>query len=225
MIDEIQKIGLLYCACMDQVAAHLDALNESLEEAKSNPNHSENWKNAEFSYLQVRKCVEYSAVALLAAHSEYDQETIAMLQTDWKADRIFHALSQLNPHGFPTAGAFQINGLGQGQHHIAAPRFTLSRSQMKKIYDGTGAHLHAPKLADIINNTIRPHSFAKLHEWRDKILLTLQTHTVKLPHKGLVMLVWLREANTGHSKVVFGKADGQFVIGDDPNVFNAEGEQ
>jgi hypothetical protein len=214
----VKQVGEIYRSIMNVVSDRLDAIAEALAEVDANPNHPNNWRNAEFCYLQIRKCIEYVALALLAAHrgNEYECEKLG---NEYKADVIFHDLSKLNAHGFPQGIDIQYNNGGDGQHHIDH-RATLSKRRMKRIYDGCAAHLHSGKLEDIINQTVPPYDLPRVATWRDELLTLLSHHQVMLPHVGLAMLVWLKEPETGYSRVFFVKADGPLQVEGDPAVYN-----
>jgi hypothetical protein len=214
----IDHLGQIYCGIMNAVADRLDAIGEAIAEIEANPDRPENWRNAEFSYLQVRKCVEYIALAVLAAHrvNEYECEK---LENEYKADVIFRDLGKLNPHGFPKGVHVALNAQEVGNHHVAQCP-TLSKRRLKRIYDACAVHLHSGRLADIINQNIPPYDFPRVMAWCDEIESLLAQHQVSLPHVGLVMLVWLREQESGRARVVFGQADGPFQIEGDPTIFN-----
>lgn len=217
----IQRAGEIYAGIMDVVAGRLDAITEALAEVEANPDHPNSWRNAEFCYLQIRKCVEYVALALLAAHRASDYEC-EKPENDYKADVIFNDLGKLNPHGFPKAIRFGLNAQEPGQHHVEqAP--TLSKRRMKRIYDGCAKHLHSGTLADIVNQTVPPYDLPRVVGWRDELLSLLGEHQVMLPDVGRVMIVWLREPESGHSRVVLGEAEGPFVIEGDPTIYNDVG--
>lgn len=214
----IERLGEIYCGIMNVVADRLEAIAESAAEVEANPDHSNNWRNAEFCYLQIRKCVEYVALALLAAHraNEYECES---LENAYKADVIFNDLGRLNPHGFPKSVQIERNGEGQGQHHVVEDP-TLSKRRMKRIYDGCAAHLHSGTLANILGETVPPYDLPRVLAWREELISLLSQHQVILPHVGLVMIVWLKELESGRSRAVFGQAEGPFQIEGYPSIYN-----
>jgi hypothetical protein len=216
--DQLVRLGGIYCGIMDTVADRLNSITEAIAEVEANPHHVNSWRNAEFCYLQVRKCVEYVALALLAAHrtSEYECEKLGNI---YKADVIFNDLGKLNPHGFPKAIQIEVNNQEPGQHHVnQCP--TLSKRRMKRIYDSCAVHLHSGKLEDIINQTVPPYDLPRIVGWRDELETLLSQHRVMLPHVGLVMIVWLKEPVSGSSRVDFAQAEGPFIIEGDAAVYN-----
>lgn len=214
----VARVGPIYSGIMGVVSDRLDSIAESLAEVGANPNHPNNWRNADFCYLQIRKCVEYVALALLAAHRANDYEC-EKLENAYKADVIFHDLEKLNPHGFPKSFKIDADDPEPGQHHVSqAP--TLSKRRMKRIYDDCAVHLHSGRLGDIINNTVPPYDLIRVAEWQRELVSMLGQHHVILPHVGLVMLVWMKDPVSGAPKVVFCKADGAFRIDGDAAVYN-----
>ncbi len=220
---EIERLVALYKGIMDVVALRLDAISDAVAEVEANPNHPNNWRNAEFCYLQIRKCVEYIALALLAAHRAGDYEC-EKLENAYKADVIFNDLANLNPHGFPKAIEIAFNVAGPGQHHIDQD-LVLSKRRMKRIYDDCAVHLHSGTLANIIDQTVPPYDLPRIVGWHDELLSLLGQHQVMLPHVGRVMIVWLREPESGHSRVVVGQADGPFIIEGDAAIYHDNGGQ
>jgi hypothetical protein len=216
--SNIEHLGAIYCGIMDNVAHRLDSIAEAISEVEANPNHPNNWRNAEFCYLQIRKCVEYIALALLAAHRATDYEC-EKLENAYKADSIFHDLGKLNQHGFPKATKMELNNQGPGQHRIDQYP-TLSMRRMKRIYDDCAVHLHAGTLTNIIKQTVPPYDLPRVVAWRDELVSLLGQHQVILPHVGLVMIVWLKEPASGSSKVIFAHAEGPFQIEGDATIFN-----
>jgi hypothetical protein len=216
----IEQLGAIYCGIMNNVADRLDSIAEAIAEIDANPNHPNNWRKAEFCYLQVRKCVEYVALALLAAHRANDYEC-EKLENAYKADAIFNDLGKLNPHGFPKAIQIELNKQGPGHHHIAQ-RPTLSKRRMKRIYESCAVHLHAGTLSNIVNQSVPPYDLPRVVAWRDELMSMLDQHQVILPHVGLVMVVRLREPDSGCSKVVIGQAEGPLRIAGDVDVYNDE---
>jgi hypothetical protein len=214
----MEHLGGIYCGIMDVVAHRLDAIAEAIAEVEADPNHPNSWRNAEFCYLQIRKCVEYVALALLAAHRATDYEC-EKIENAYKADVIFNDLGKLNPHGFPNAIQIELNNQEPGQHHIVQDP-VLSKRRMKRIYDGCAVHLHSGTLANIINQTVPPYDLPRVVGWRDELVSLLSQHQVMLPHVGLVMIVWLKDPDSGSSKVVFGQAEGPFLIEGDATVYN-----
>lgn len=217
--SSIERLGAVYCGIMDVVADRLDAIAEAVAYVEANPNERNNWRSAELCYLQVRKCVEYVALALLAAHQLSDYEC-EKLENHYKADVIFHDLGKLNEHGFPRAVEFDGASQESGDHHFVYAR-TLSKRRLKRIYDDCAVHLHAGTLANIIDQTVPPYDLPRVMAWRGELLSLLSQHQVMLPHMGLLMIVWLKDPVLGRSKVVFARAErGPFQIEGDLTIYN-----
>jgi hypothetical protein len=216
--QEFDRLAEIYRGIMDVVADRLDAISESISEFNANPEHPHGWKNAEFCYLQVRKCVEYVALAVLIAHraGEYECERLG---DNYKADVIFNELTKLNQHGFPQPIELEHDE-PEGNHQKVVQLCRFTKKRMKKIYDDCAVHLHAGRLDNLVNQKIPPYDFNKLSEWRNEIFSLLRIHKIMLPRFGLVWLVWLREAGPGTAKVLIGKAEGPFKIDGDETIYN-----
>lgn len=218
--EGINQILSVYCPIMDNIAERLDAVAESIAEVAANPDHRNNWRNAEFCYLQIRKCTELVAIALVLAHRLYESDETIELEQDWKADRILTALTKLNPYGFPFPQTLVVDHSEEGLRHFENDDRVISVRQMKRIFDFSAGALHAGRLGDIMNQTQQPNDFQKLSELRERFVATLGSHRVMLPEAGLVLCCTLRDSTTGKANAFAGKADGPFVIGDDPVVYN-----
>jgi hypothetical protein len=216
--SNLKHLDAVYCSIMNTVADRLDSIAEALAEVSANPDHPNNWRNAEFCYLQARKCVEYVALAILAAHRANDYEC-EKLENEYKADVIFSDLGKLNPHGFPRATQIKHSGEENVDYHIVQDSI-LSKRRMKRIYDACAVHLHSGKLSNILNQTIPAYNLVRVSAWREELATLLERHSVVLPHMGLVMIIWLRAPDTGRSKVVFVQADGPFKIEGDTAIYN-----
>jgi hypothetical protein len=214
----VDRLGAIYCGIMDSVAVRLSAIADALTEVHGDAGNQRNWERCEFCYLQVRKTIEYIALALLSAHKvgRYDCEA---LENHYKADVIFHDLGKLNPHGFPTAVQVEPAIEDGGAHHIAEVP-SLSKRRMKRIYDDCAVHLHSGTLDSILRQEIPPYDLDRVAAWRTEIETLLIQHRVVLPHRGLVMLVTLRDAQTGRAQVTFLQADGPFQVQGDPAIYN-----
>lgn len=217
---EINQILRVYCSIMDNIADRLDAVAESFAEVDANPGHPNNWKNAEFCYLQIRKCTELVAIALVLMHRLYESDETIKLEQDWKADRILTALAKLNPYCFPFPQTLVIDHSEEGLHHAENDDRVISVRQMKRIFDFSAGPLHAGQLSDVMNQTLQPYDFPKLIELRERFVATLGSHRVMLPEAGLVLCCTLRDLTTGKAHAFLGRAEGPFVIGDDPVVYN-----
>lgn len=218
--SELQEIGGHYTAIMNTVAQRLEAIGPLVDEVSANDGHPNNWQNAELCYLTIRKCVELIAIAIVLVHKLYRTDETLALEQDWKADRIFTALSKLNPYSFPHPANIVINADG-GPHSVEDNEILISVRQMKRIYESCATHLHAGKLSDILNGSLPPYDLPQIIGWRDRLVDTLREHRIIFPHIGMVLLCTLRDPSLGHASIIWGQADGPFVISNDPNIYNS----
>jgi hypothetical protein len=216
--EALARIGSLYCGIMDEVAKRLDAIGRAVAEVEADPEKRDAWEKCEFAYLQIRKSVEYVALALLAVHQEHEYES-GNLENEYKADVIFHDLRKLNPHGFPRALQLPEAQEIDGEHHLE-PIPTLSKRRIKKIYDDCAVHLHSGTLGTILRQEVPPYDLVRVAGWRNELESLLSQHLIFLPHVGLAMLAHLRDEQTGKARVVFGQADGPLQVEGDPTVYN-----
>ena len=215
-----EKIGSLYAAMMEEVIVRLDAALDSLTEAKANSGHLDNWKNAEFCYLQIRKTCEYVALALLVAHELYQDTSTASLTKKWHAGEIFAKLIELNNYAFPHPITVHIDHDGPGQHHVEPNDLILAADELQAIYGRCGDRLHVGSLKRILDGRLAAFDFDEITQWRNQLVGTLNNHMVRLPHIGSVLLVVLKESIDGRVHCAWGRAEGPFVIGEDPTIFD-----
>lgn len=217
-----EKIGSIYAAMMQEVVVRLNSTLESLNEAKADWGHVDNWKNAEFCYLQIRKSCEYAALAVLVAHELYEDTSAAKLAKEWHAGDIFSKLIELNPYAFPVPMTVQIDHNGPGQHYVEPAETVLEAKELQAIYGKCGDRLHVGSLKRILDGRLAGFDFNEIAHWRNQLVTTLNNHMVRLPHIGSILLVVLKDQNDGLVHCAWGEAEGPFVIGDDPTVFDVQ---
>jgi hypothetical protein len=215
-----EKIASLYAAMMEEVIVRLDAALASLTEAKENLGHADNWKNAEFCYLQIRKTCEYAALALLVAHELYQDTSTTSLAKKWHAGEIFAKLIEFNSYAFPHPITVHINHNGPGQHHVEPNDLILTANELQAIYGKCGDRLHVGSLKRILDGRLAAFDFVEITQWRNQLVGTLNNHMVRLPHIGSVLLVVLKDSTDGKVHCAWGQAEGPFVIGEDTTVFD-----
>lgn len=218
--DAREKIGSLYVTMMQEVIVRLDAALVSLVEAKENVGHASNWKNADFCYLQIRKACEYTALALLVAHELYQDTSVKSLAKEWRAREIFSKLIKLNLYGFPHPVTVHIDHNGPGQHHVEPNDPILTATEIQTIYGKCGDRLHAGSLNRILNGKLAALNFNEITQWRNQLVNTLNNHMVRLPHIGSILLVVLKDSADDKVHCAWGQAEGPFVIGEDPTIFD-----
>jgi hypothetical protein len=214
-----EKIGDLYITFMEHIILRLGSIADSLSEVRANPTHADNWRNAEFCYLQIRKVCEYLALSVLVAHDLYRDTSVQRLAKDWHAAEIFSKLLGLNPYAFPIATVVKFDHDGPGRHHIEPTSPVLDSADLDRIYGVCGDRLYAGTLKRILASKVPPYSFEEIADWRNKLVLTLNNHMVRLPHIASILLVTMRHEDDQKVHCAFADAEGPFVIGDDPTIF------
>ncbi|MFD1610336.1 hypothetical protein ACFSCW_00815 [Sphingomonas tabacisoli] len=209
-----ERIGELYNALMTQIVFRLDATLESGKEARDNKDHPDNWKNAEFCYLQVRKVCEYLALAILVAHDGYEGATSKKYRSSYHAGDLFDELMKLNRYAFPVPVLVMMDAQGEGRHHVEPKSNGLTIAELKYIYGQCSDRLHVGTLKKLLSGRAQAYDLTELMGWRNRLVETLNTHMVLLPEILSVLLVVLKDENDGLVHCAFGDADGEFVIGD-----------
>lgn len=204
---------------MDQVVVRLESMPPYLEEVSANPDHSNNWQNAELCYLQIRKICEYTALAVLMAHDLYDENFGKNLMKEWHASEIFGRLLKLNPHAFPTAIIVSFDKNGSGQHHVELTERQLGSKELATIYGQCGDRLHVGSLKRLIDNRIPPFDLGEITVWRNRLIEMLNNHMIMLPEIGMMLIVSLKGDEAGKARIIFTQANGPFVINGDPKIY------
>lgn len=211
-----EEIGGLYVALMEQIVSRLDAVRDSAGEAVSNLEHSSNWKNAEFCYLQIRRICEYAAIAVLVAHGERAEFLTKSLLKEWNAGNLFQKLAALNPNSFPTPVKTHLNVNGDRFHHLEVKERLLDANAVRTIYNACGDRLHASSLRRILSGKLPEYSFEDIADWANSLVRTLENHLILLPEISSVMLVVLKDQEDG-------KVHCSFADGDGPSTFSQRG--
>lgn len=218
--DKRASIGKIYSALMTQVVARVDAMGANLDEIKSDLNDSENWRRFEFCYLQMRLVCEYTALAVLAAHQEYSETDNKNLSKEWHAASLIEKVARINPHGFPIPVVMLMDHHAPGHHHVEPAESCLEPKEIAKFYGEAGDRLHVGSLGKIVKGRLPPYSVNHIVDFRNRIIRTLNSHMIRLPHIGSVLLVHLKDKSDGLVHCAFGDAEGPFLM--DGTIFNVE---
>ena len=214
------EIGQLYIALMGQILSRLNAVADSIPEVISDQENAHNWKNLEFSYLQVRKICELTALSVLAAHSELGQFSSKDFRKEWQASTLFEKLAKLNPHAFPIPVVTVRDGNGLGNHQIIPQSNILSAKDIRDIYGLCGDRLHVGSLKRILEGKIPDLQPWQIVEWHNQFVKLLENHVILLPEIKSVMLVVLKDAEDEQIHCAFGDADGPAMLTEPLKVAN-----
>ena len=207
-----EEIGGIYIGLMQQIVIRLDAVRDAAAEAVANLDHSLNWRNAEFCYLQIRRICEYAALAVLVAHGERAEFLTNSLLKEWNAGNLFQKITLLNPNSFPTPVKTHLNANGSGMHHLEIKERLLDGDAVKTIYNACGDRLHASSLRRILEGKLPEYSFDDIADWANSFVRTLENHLILLPEISSVMLVALRDSDDGQVHCSFADAEGPAIL-------------
>ena len=217
-----EVIGQYYLAFMQDIRLRLEAMQVSVDEAVKNIGHSDNWKNAEFCYLQIRKVCELISVATLIAHNEFEPFRSGQLLKEWRAIDLTERLLRLNQHGFPRGAEIEVDAHGAGMHHIRPREQGLDATGLKTIYATCSDRLHVGSLRRIISQGAPKYDFREITAWNNALVTLLSVHIIFLPEIRSVLVTVLKDEQDGNVHCTFGDADGPAVLVEGTNLLEFE---
>jgi hypothetical protein len=193
---EADKVA--YCNCMEQVKRRLRLIRLA---TTGGIRTGDEGADAEFACLQVRRALELTAFATLAANRERYSEIRADVENEWRAKRILDRLKQLHQDFYPVP--VSPNRIGPGRWHFSEiTDGYLTQDEFVELYDKCSDALHEW-------NPFRPghrHIDFRLSiaEWSARIERLLDFHHVRLVDQDDVLLVRLTDPADGKAHVLTG---------------------
>ena len=134
--SEADKVA--YCNCMEQVKRRLRLIRL---ETTGGIRTGDEGADAEFACLQVRRALELTAFATLAANRERYSQIRADVENEWRAKRILDRLKQLHPDFYPVP--VSPNRVGPGRWHFSEiTDGYLTQDEFVELYDKCSDVLH-----------------------------------------------------------------------------------
>lgn len=145
----METLAQLYRKQMIEVKRRLTSIDRILGAKKGTSRTLTVDYDNEFMWLQLRKVVELVAFSAIAADKEryitlrHQQDLNANYQNDWRAEKIFGHLSNINPRFLPQPCG-QIQDQVDGTKHIEglAEAQQATRERLVSIHQTAGEYLH-----------------------------------------------------------------------------------
>src|SRR5262245_50732639 len=189
---------IAYCNCMEQVKRRLE-LTRVVTTGRLRS--GDEGADAEFACLQVRRALELTAFATLAANRDRYSQIRADVENEWRAKRILERLEKVHPTFYPVPVI--PKRLGPGRWHFdERPDGYLTRDEFVELYDKCSEVLHEW-------NPFRPGARLvdfrlSIAEWSERIERLLEFHHVRLIDQAEVLLVRLTDPSDGKAHVLTG---------------------
>jgi len=162
---------------------------------------SDEGADAEFACLQLRRALELTAFATLAANRERYSEIRVDVENEWRAKRILDRLTQLHPDFYPVP--VSPTRVGPGRWHFSAiTDGYLTKDEFVELYDKCSDVLHEwnPFRSGRRQIDLR----MSIDEWSARIERLLEFHRVRLVDQEDVLLVRLADPSDGKTHVLTG---------------------
>ncbi len=193
------EVGPLYCAIMEELKARVQTMGEiahGIRRPTSSAHHRHNVFFFEGLYLQLRKVCELLAIAVLTAQTLDERFQKANLLAEYRADKLFKAVSRINPVCFPRpiqGGNWKPGATQLVWEH--PPVFTAK--DITSLYNTCDERMHAGKLRDFLRGRKTDLRQDLVKEWVEKLMTGLANHIIALPEAGRSMIVQMVDSENG----------------------------
>jgi len=162
---------------MKEIFNRLDAIDESLAEIKSAPDHLQNWRNCDFSWIAMRKICEYLVLAILLVHYRDDEAHVDIHK--WRPRDIMGDIARINDFPAPIPIKIEIHA---GGPHSAIPMYrALSSNVITSIYGKCSELIHVGSLERILCQNLPSFEIAQMQKWVRGLRSFLTNHILLLP--------------------------------------------
>ena len=173
---------------------YADLMNEArirLEAVRTAMDARENWAPRlfqEFIYLQFRMLCEVIAVGCLVAYGDITRRDA--LKT-WKIPHILKRLEEIGPDFYPQG--IRISHADKRVHAKPRELPQLSKSDLLKLWTGTGRHLHRGSAQELLAERRKDFcvDLTELSGFYNKILNLLDQHLIPWPDEKHFLVVAL----------------------------------
>jgi hypothetical protein len=172
----------LYASLMSEVKARLASVDAQLRSFKQAPDNHHATFIIEFSYLQLRRIAELTALAVLAAHNGIPKFRSKLLVKQWNADALFRQLAKLNPDALPQPAIIPRDAeIGVIALALLMPGSEQSQVDLCRIYTECGDKLHTGHLRSLLRERNKTYDLKFLKDAFSNLCAMLNNHVIQLP--------------------------------------------
>lgn len=205
MTNAEAELGSLYCDIMEELKARVTTMSEITKHLSPPSTDFEN-RHSHFMfeglYLQLRLVCELLSRGMLVVQAADPSFAFRKFQKEYRADKIFNAVDQINPLCFPrpiSDGNWIAGSTAQVQEH--EPVF--SSKSLKEAYFECDGVLHIWKLDVLRRPQVRELNQDFLKSWVERLLNGLNHHIVTLPVRNRHLLVQMHHPDNGKVSCTF----------------------
>jgi hypothetical protein len=173
-----QKAISVYLGLLTEIKFRIEAVNQVLAgEVPLRARIAE-----EFCYLQFRMICEVIAIGCLVIHEEISSKKTDLLKT-YKADWIMKEMAKLHPDFFPQPIEQDDDTTEEIPRWVNKESGFLTRDELSELWNRhSGSALHRGNARNVLAKKSRL-DFSAVEQWRDKIIVLLNRHTIISPDK------------------------------------------
>lgn len=181
--DPVESV---YPPVMEEIARRIVAAELSLQDVRRHAGDPNIWIGCEIAVLQIRKICEFILLGSTVVHSQ--EGNISLNLKEWRPKSAFIQLDKVSDHPLQMPVTVELNGKGQGQHHIVPKTQPIKFEAISRIYGICGDLLHAPTAHQILRQALPSYDVELLERWVKGFKAVAMSHVLILPTKELVML-------------------------------------
>lgn len=199
------ELAPLYCSIMEELKARVSTMSEVAWNIRQPVNEVEDRLchfMLEGLYLQLRKVCELFSRGVLVIQSADPQFTFRKYQREYRADKIFRVIDEINPRCFPRP-IDSWRGVPGSVEQINEYPAIFSSSDLKDAYFQCDVVLHAWKLEVLRKPRVTELNQDFIKGWVKKLLDGLNHHIVSLPTPDRHLVVQMHTPEQGHVTSMF----------------------
>jgi hypothetical protein len=183
-----------YGAIVTEILRRLNGISESLAKLCANPQHPDNWKNCDFSWLQMRKICEYLAVGIVFAH-HLENGGIDDL-TKWRPKELLAQAKALSEHPAPMPIAPLPIAQPNGERQIVPLAQPIEAKVISEIYGRCGDVLHLGSVDRILKENLPAYDVPQMEMWVAGLRKLMENHVLLLPGVRTILLCHTQKGRT-----------------------------
>jgi hypothetical protein len=181
-----QTIPSAYAQIMREIKDRIASAMAAQQAAGTAIGTPSSYFQCEYCYLQIRRCCELVALAVLVAHQEIEDYGTNHFLEAWNAGELFKKLNRLSEQAFPQP----VKEGPQNEEGYATLRLTTkiadNRDRIVKMYADCGDKMHAGSLKGLLKHGSKKYDIDNLKKMLTFMVNLLKYHIVVLPDMTLM---------------------------------------